>query len=153
MERIRRIGKGGGTMKNLTGWVVLCAGLWMAASVSAAGIYSWTDAGGVRHFSNTPPTEGIGEIKALTEMPHDAQSDLQRNAEDRQAMEILMKQNEAEAEAQRRQEALEAKRRMEQAQAPPPPPPMGKNENKTAAKRERLIEAGRRLNAPQSQNP
>jgi hypothetical protein len=138
-------------MKNTMGWLVGALLLLSAAKAFCGGIYSWTDAAGVRHFSNAPPEAGTGVVTELQETPHDPQADLQRQSEDARELERLSQQRAA--EERQRQEAASAQ--MQQA----PPPEEGeaakvrKNEEKTAAKRERLIEAGRQLNKPKTQSP
>ncbi len=51
-----------------------------APPVVQADIYSWTDADGVRHFSNKPPPENVVAARHSEEIPYDALTD-QKNQE------------------------------------------------------------------------
>ena len=47
-----------------------------------AGIYSWVDENGVRHFSNTAPSEAVSEVSENEEVEFDSEKDYKRTLED-----------------------------------------------------------------------
>ncbi|WP_319522350.1 DUF4124 domain-containing protein [uncultured Desulfosarcina sp.] len=50
-------------------------------SVSAGSIYTWTDADGVKHYSNEQPPEGIEEVQTIEEVQGDPTSAEQNQQE------------------------------------------------------------------------
>jgi len=102
------------TTARKTGWFIILLILWSGLPALAE-LYNWTDADGVRHFSNTPPPEGVEANVLLEEIPYDPESD-----EKRRVQEDAMLQERASAETQRRiedaeREAEEARREAEAA--------------------------------------
>lgn len=100
-----------------TGWFVALLILWCGQPATAA-VYQWTDADGVRHFSNTPPPAGVAAIVLQEEIPYDPETDDQRRAqeeamlEERESAEIQERLEKAERdaeEARRQAEAAERK--------------------------------------------
>ena len=59
-------------------WFILALGFFLIRAPANAGIYSWTDGNGVRHFSNTPPAETMSEVSKSGEIAYDAQKDRDR---------------------------------------------------------------------------
>lgn len=97
-----------------TGWLLILLFLWSGPPAAAA-IYQWTDADGVRHFSNKPP-EGVEATVLQEEIPYDPETDNQRRAQ-----EDAMLQERESAEMQDRLEnaerdAEEARRQAEAAE-------------------------------------
>jgi hypothetical protein len=81
-------------------------------------IYSWIDADGVQHFTNTPPPDDVKAFSHSEEIPYDAAADRKRQAEDERYFEALVLQSAlkrlAEAEkalAESRNRALAAEQR------------------------------------------
>lgn len=97
---------------------VLLAAVWMAlwcGAAMAGGIYTWTDADGVKRYSNSPPPEGAKNVRKIDEIPSNPQADSQQRQDydrmvdaasqdaDRQLAEDAEKKAmEAEREADRR---------------------------------------------------
>jgi hypothetical protein len=117
--------------------VTAAVALW--ARVSPADIYSWTDANGVKHFSNAAPPDSAVGVTSSEEESHDAQADQQRVAIERQADEQQWQKNQAEIDARNQPPPLVV------AEPPPVEPPAEVKPDKSAAKRERLIQAGKKL--------
>ena len=69
------------TMTRHAGWLVIYLLLW-SSPPAAADLYHWTDAQGVRHFSNTPPPEGADATVLLEEIPYDPETDDKRRAQE-----------------------------------------------------------------------
>jgi hypothetical protein len=65
-------------MKKRLFWLILILGVSLIRAPANAGIYSWTDGNGVRHFSNTPPGETRSEVSESGEIAYDAQKDRER---------------------------------------------------------------------------
>jgi hypothetical protein len=102
------------TMTRQAGWLVICLLLWGSPPVTA-NLYHWTDAQGVRHFSNTPPPDGADATVLLEEIPYDPESDDKRRAQE----DAMLRESES-AETQKRLEnaerdAEEARRQAEAA--------------------------------------
>lgn len=88
---------------------------------ASAELYQWTDADGVRHFSNLPPPKGIADAEQIEEIPYDPETDAQRRAEEndmlreRQAAETQARLEKAERDAaEARRQAEAARRKAEQ---------------------------------------
>lgn len=97
-----------------TGWLIIMVILW-SWQPAAAELYQWTNADGVRHFSNTPPPKGVEATVLQGEIPYDPESD-----EKRRSQEDAMLQERESAETQRRiedaeRETEEARRQAEAA--------------------------------------
>ncbi len=79
----------------------------VALPAAHADIYAWTDADGVRHFSNKPPRGRVADVRQSEEIPYDAPGD-QRNQEadiryfDQRAREIANRRQEQNERAQER---------------------------------------------------
>jgi hypothetical protein len=69
------------TMTRQAGWLVICLLLW-GNPPAAANLYHWTDAQGVRHFSNRPPPDGADATVLVEEIPYDPESDDKRRAQE-----------------------------------------------------------------------
>lgn len=61
--------------------LLLAGGVFIPAPSAWGDIYFWTDADGVRHFSNTPPRGEVTATRHSQEIPYDAVGD-ERNQED-----------------------------------------------------------------------
>ena len=96
-------------------WLAAIGFFWAGAAL--AGVYSWTDGQGIKHFANVQPTDqhNVNNLESMEEIPYDRQADeyrMQQEQASRQA---------AEREAQivkstRRQEEQEAEKRQLQQQ-------------------------------------
>jgi hypothetical protein len=100
-----------------TGWLILLILLW-SGPPAAANLYHWTDADGIRHFSNTLPPNGAEASVLMEEIPYDPETDAQRRTqedamlEERESAEIQERLEAAEREAEEaRRQAEEAKRK------------------------------------------
>ena len=98
-------------------WIVIML-LVLGRTDAVANLYHWTDSNGIRHFSNTPPPEGVQSVKALKEIPYDPESDNQRREredallQEREAAQNLKRLEDAErnaAEARRQADAARRK--------------------------------------------
>ncbi|MGB5987584.1 MAG: DUF4124 domain-containing protein [Desulfobacterales bacterium] len=78
-----------------------------------AEIYIWTDADGVKHYSNTPPPADAEVFERRGEMRHDAESHQQRLSEEQASFEEFQ---EAEAQRVREERQLELIRQQQAAQ-------------------------------------
>lgn len=47
---------------------VLLLVVWLMPAVAHAELYQWTDENGVKHFSNTPPTEKVESVRQMEEI-------------------------------------------------------------------------------------
>jgi len=72
------------------------------AGTASADIYSWTDAAGVRHFSNHVPPKSAGDVEITSETAYVAPSEEER---------LAAQQAEQLAEAQQKIDAMEAERK------------------------------------------
>lgn len=102
---------------HITGWLIILLILW-SGFPAAAEVYHWTDANGVRHYSNTPPPKGAEAIVLQEEIPYDPESDEKRRVQEdamlqeRESAEINDRLEKAERdaeEARRQAEAAERK--------------------------------------------
>ena len=87
----------------------------------AAELYRWTDANGVRHYSNTPPPQDVEDAVLQEEIPHDPITDNQRRVredallQERESAETHRRIEEAERKAEdAERKAEEAKRKADQ---------------------------------------
>ena len=112
-------------MKGLKILLLVAAGCLIAGSVQAD-IYEWTDANGVKHFSNFAPPDDARILMKTEEVPYDEAADLARMEADRQyqlqyQLEIAKQEIAArEAELERREaeaarKAAEAEERVREA--------------------------------------
>ena len=93
---------------------MLAAGLiLLSAAGGRAEIYIWTDARGIKHYSNTPPPAEAEVLERRDELGHDAESHRQRLSQEQASFQAYQ-----EAEAQRVREArqLELIRQQQAAQ-------------------------------------
>ncbi len=67
------------TPKLVCALLVIWTGI-VAVPAARADIYAWTDADGVRHFSNKPPRDRVTDARQSEEIPYDAAGD-RRNQE------------------------------------------------------------------------
>ena len=101
-------------MKGLKILLLVAAGCLIAGSVQAD-IYEWTDANGVKHFSNFAPPDDARILMKTEEVPYDEAADLARMEADRQyqlqyQLEIAKQEVAArEAELERREAEAERK--------------------------------------------
>jgi hypothetical protein len=65
-------------MKKELFWFILILGAFLICASVNAGIYSWTDGDGVRHFSDNPPAEATSDISESEEIEYDVQKDRER---------------------------------------------------------------------------
>jgi hypothetical protein len=103
-----------------TGWLIILLILWSGFPAAAA-VYHWTDADGVRHYSNTPPPKEAEAIVSQEEIPYDPESDEKRRVQEdamlqaRESAETEQRIEDAEREAEEaRREAEAAKRKADQ---------------------------------------
>ena len=112
-------------MKGLKILLLVAAGCLIAGSVQAD-IYEWTDANGVKHFTNYAPPEDARILMKTEEVPYDEAADLARMEADRQyqlqyqleiaKQEIALREAELERrEAAAERRAAEAEERVRQA--------------------------------------
>jgi hypothetical protein len=71
-------------MKKQLFWLILILGVFLIRAPANAGIYSWTDQNGVRHFSNAPPVESTNDVSESKEVEYDAQKDQERMIKERE---------------------------------------------------------------------
>jgi membrane protein involved in colicin uptake len=84
----------------------------LLAFVARAGVYSWTDEQGTRHFSDTPPQLSV-DVHVAREIPHDKIADKKHDDVYRQMMKEIA------AQQRMREETVETeslKRRLEKAE-------------------------------------
>ncbi|MGD9330047.1 MAG: DUF4124 domain-containing protein [Desulfobacterales bacterium] len=97
------------------GWFLLGL-ICLSWQPAAASLYQWTDADGVRHFSNRPPPDTVESSILTEEIPYDPETDSKRRLQE----DALLQEREADEtrrrleEAERKAEA--ARRRAEAAQ-------------------------------------
>ncbi|GAB6904644.1 exported hypothetical protein [Desulfosarcina cetonica] len=105
--------------------VLLAVVAWMAlwcGAVMAGSVYTWTDADGVKRFSDSPPPEDAKDVQTIDEIPNNPQAEKQQRqdynrmvdkasqAADRQLKEEAEKKAmEAEKEADRRKAELDSR--------------------------------------------
>jgi hypothetical protein len=87
----------------------------MLAGVAMADIYEWTDADGVKHYSNYAPPENSRVLMKTKEEPYDEAADRARAEEERQALLELTRLQIAQREAELAQREAEAERRLAEA--------------------------------------
>jgi hypothetical protein len=101
-------------MKGLNILLLLAAGCLMAGTLHAD-IYEWTDASGVKHFTNYAPPDDARILMKTEEVPYDEAADLARMEADRQyqlqyQLEVARQEIAArEAEIERREAEAERK--------------------------------------------
>jgi hypothetical protein len=84
----------------------------MLSSAAMADIYEWTDADGVKHYSNYAPPENSRVMMKTQEAPYDEAADRARAEEERQTLLELTRLEIAQREADLAQREAEAERRM-----------------------------------------
>ena len=109
-------------MKGLKIFLLVAAGCLIAGSLQAD-IYEWTDASGVKHFTNYAPPDDASILMKTEEVPYDEAADLARMEADRQyqlqyqleiaKQEIALREAELERrEAEAERKAAEAEERV-----------------------------------------
>ncbi len=81
-----------------------------------ADIYEWTDADGVRHFSNYAPPPEAGIMIKSEEVPHDEEADQARREVDQAAQQELSRQEFAERQQALERRELEAEQKLAEAE-------------------------------------
>lgn len=99
-------------------------------SVVKAGVYTWVDENGVRHYSDSPPEDAADAKVMFPEYQYDESADKNRSKQDKQLLNSLIK--EIEADNARDQE--EARKKAQKAQQNRKPT----REELIAAEKERL---------------
>ncbi|MDJ0854550.1 MAG: DUF4124 domain-containing protein [Desulfobacterales bacterium] len=111
--------------KNLVPSVLIACLAATTASMAVADIYSWTDADGVRHYSNKPPHDDVPAARRSGEIAYDAEADekvqaAERRYFDQRAMENTIRRLEKTERAlnESLERAREAKSRDDQGEEP-----------------------------------
>jgi len=81
-------------------------------SATFADIYEWTDANGVRHFTNYAPPENAKLIMKTEALPYDEAADIERMESEQQDQLELERQKIAEREAELERKVAAAERRL-----------------------------------------
>lgn len=102
-------------MKGLKIFLLVAAGCLIAGSLQAD-IYEWTDANGVKHFTNYAPPQAATVLMKTEEVPYDEAADLARMEADRQYQLEFAKQEIAAREAELERREAEAERRAAEAE-------------------------------------
>ena len=97
-------------MKGLKIFFLVAAGCFITGSLQAD-IYEWTDANGVKHFTNYAPPEDARILMKTEEVPYDEAADLARMEADRQYQLELARQEIAAREAELERREAEAERK------------------------------------------
>ena len=82
------------------------------ASATFADIYEWTDADGVKHFTNYAPPDHAKLIMKTEAVPYDEAADIERMETEQQDQLELERQEIAEREAELERKVAEAERRL-----------------------------------------
>ncbi len=100
-----------------TGRIVLSLGIvavvFLAHGAVSAEIYQWIDGNGVRHYSNTPPPEGVQITNRFAEEKFDPEEEKKIRAAEEKELAKLQERL-AQARAQREQARQEAERQQAQ---------------------------------------
>jgi predicted transcriptional regulator len=102
-----------------TSLFILTACLLLAGNTALAGvIYTWTDADGVRRYSNAQPPEGAENVKTIEEIQYEQQDTDQRRRDFNRMAEEAGKAADQHFEEQdeKKQQAAEAQRQRQQAE-------------------------------------
>jgi hypothetical protein len=91
---------------------LLIAAQFFIASAIFADIYEWTDANGVRHFTNYAPPDNAKLLMKTEAVPYDEAADIERMETEQQDHLELERQNIAEREAEFERKVAEAERRL-----------------------------------------
>jgi hypothetical protein len=102
-------------MKGLKIFLLVAAGCLIAGPLQAD-IYEWTDANGVKNFSNYAPPQDATVLMKTEEVPYDEAADLARMEADRQYQLELAKQEITAREAELERREAEAERRAAEAE-------------------------------------
>ena len=102
-------------MKGLIIFLLVAAGCLITGSLQAD-IYEWTDANGVKHFSNFAPPDDARILMKTEEVPYDEAADLARMEADRQYQLELAKQEITAREAELERREAEAERKAAEAE-------------------------------------
>ncbi|MBI9082919.1 MAG: DUF4124 domain-containing protein [Desulfobacterales bacterium] len=117
--------------------------LGIVVSPAGADVYSWVDAAGVRHFSNTPPPDTTPGVTAIQEQIHDAVADGNRTAIDRETLDrINTERKETAPDTQGGKGLTESEDpagqiEAQKTKADPSPSDLAASKKKTAAQRQR----------------
>jgi hypothetical protein len=93
-------------------FIAICCAV---ASTALADIYEWTDADGVRHYSNYAPPENSRILMKTKEEPYDEEADRARAEAERQAQLEMTRLDIAQREAELELREAEAARKMAEA--------------------------------------
>jgi hypothetical protein len=112
-------------------FLIAAIGLLAAGTAGAGTIYTWTDADGVKRYSNAQPPEGAENVQAIDEVEYQQSAGDQNRREFDRMVEEASREADQHFEQQKRQKALreeERTRRQEDAR-----------EEQIAAERARLL--------------
>jgi hypothetical protein len=98
-------------MKGLKISLIIAAQFFIASSLFAD-IYEWTDANGVRHFTNYAPPDNAKLLMKTEAVPYDEVADIQRMETERQDQLAFERQEIAEREAELEWKVAEVERRL-----------------------------------------
>jgi acyl-CoA reductase-like NAD-dependent aldehyde dehydrogenase len=96
---------------NLTVWFFLFGG-----TVTAGTIYTWTDADGVKRYSNSQPPEDAENVQTIDEIQYDQRGDDQRRQEYNRMVERASKSADRHFEEQAREKERQAEARQQREQ-------------------------------------
>jgi len=102
-------------MQGLKIFLLIAAGCFIAGPLQAD-IYEWTDANGVKHFTNYAPPDNATILMKTQEVPYDEAADLARMEADRQYQLELAKLEMAAREAELERREAEAERKAAEAE-------------------------------------
>ena len=92
--------------------LMITAGVMIVGGPAVAGtIYTWTDANGVQHYSNTQPPEDAANVQTIDEVDYDAVGADRRRMEFDRMVEQASEEAERHFDQQARQKALQAEQR------------------------------------------
>ena len=98
-------------MKGLKISLLIAAQFFIASSLFAD-IYEWTDANGVKHFTNYAPPDNAKLLMKTEALPYDEAADIERMETEQQDQLELERQEIAEREAELERKVAEAERRL-----------------------------------------
>jgi hypothetical protein len=84
------------------------------STVGADTIFTWTDANGVKRYSNSQPPEGVENLQTIQEIPYEQNGDGQNRQEYDRMVEDASKQADRHFEEQAQKKALETEARRRQ---------------------------------------
>ena len=98
-------------MKLLNIFIILMLTI-SGVSIVNAEVYTWIDENGVRHYSDSPPEDAQDAKVMFPEIPYDEAADKNRSKQDKQKLNLLIKEIEADNarnQAEARKKAQQAK--------------------------------------------